>query len=935
MRFFILLFLLQTSLYAQEFNITGRILDATNAPLPDATVVAKDSNGIFVKGVRSNSQGNFEISTLSTGRYTLEVSYIGLETVIREFSITDRTYNLGDIALNKSSVTLDQIEVEGKAPIASQMGDTIQFNAAAFKTMKDASAEDLLQKMPSMQMTGGQMEAQGEKVAKVLVDGKPFFGTDPAAALKNLPAEVIDKIQVYDESSEQSQFSGVQDGNTLKTINIITKPDMRSGQFGKIYGGYGTDDRYQAGGNVNFFQGDRRISLIGMANNINIQNFSSEDILGVMGQSGGGRGGRGGFRGNSAANDFLVNSSGGITETFSLGINFSDNWGEKIEVTASYFANRNSNETNNDLFRQFIIQEGAGQTLASTSTTASNNLNHRFNMRMEIEIDSMNSLLFRPRISFQQNEGNRNDLSETRLEDAVLNNASTLFNSDYQASQIEANLLWRHKFTKARRTLSVELAPAMAPKRGNNQLASTNVFFVPEERSDILDQRGALNLTDQTLATEIEYTEPISELSQLSLRYRLSYKQDESDLITRDFDPMLGEYDQINTPLSSLFANDFWTQSTGLGYNFNRDRKFRATVRATYQHASLISDQTLPIDQQFKQTFTNILPFAFISWSPDKTHSYRLFYRSSTRLPAMEQLQNVVNNQNPLQLFVGNPNLQQSETHTLFTRYQHTDAARSRNFFILGSVGYTRDQIVNSLWYAGEDNPLLSDFNLPRGAQLVQPVNLDGAWTARAFTSYGLPVNFIKSNLNIDVTYNFSNNPGLINGARSEALNHVFSGGLTLSSNISEMLDFTVFARPAYNLVRNTANTTGNLAYLSQNSGVRFNWQIWEGFVFRTDFSHIYNGGLAEGFDQNFILWNIVIGKKLFKNERGEISISAYDILKQNRNISRSVTESWIEDTRTNALQQFFLLSFTYNIRHFGQATPSREESFGPGRSPR
>lgn len=908
---------------AQGYRITGMVVDAADQPLPGATVRLLDAGGEELGGQVTTPQGRFGFPRVAAGNWVLEFSFLGYEPLRQDIEVMDKDLNLGRIRLTESAVLLEGVEVREKAPIATQNEDTIQYNANAFKVMKDASAEDLVGKIPSVQVEGGQVKAQGENVGRVLVDGKPFFGNDPTAALRNLPAEVIDKIQIFDQASEQTQFSGIQDGNTVKTINIVTRSDMRSGQFGKIYAGYGSDQRYQSGGNVNIFDGQRRISLIGMSNNINVQNFAAEDILGVLGQSDRGSSpmmpGRPTFRGNSTANDFLVSPRGGISNTSAFGLNYSDNWGARTEVTASYFFNVGDNRAENTLARQFLATEGAAQRLDSRSLATSNNQNHRFNMRLEHKLDSMNTLLFRPRLTLQRNRGDELSESETLLAEDPLNTGSTDFRSRLYGASADGDLMWRHRFRKARRTLSVNLIGGLSPREGDNQLQSENAFFIPQPRQDTLDQRADLDAGNFNAAVQLEYTEPVTANSQVIFNYRLSFQQESSDRQTFAFDPVSQEYATLVEPLSNIFSNDFLTHNGGLGYSFNKGRDLNVTFRVNYQEATLLNRQTLPQDQRFSSTFRNLLPFGSVRWSLDRRRNFRLFWRSSTRLPAIEQLQNVVNNQNPLQLRTGNPNLRQSASNNLFLRYQHTDPAKSRMFFIMAGGGLTDNQIVSSTWLAGTDNPFLAQFDLPPGAQLVVPVNISGAWSLRSFVAYSLPFQAIRSNLNLDLGYTFQNNPGLINGEKTEARNHVLTAGLTISSNISERLDFTLSGRPAWNVVRNTLQPEADNAFLSQVTTLRFNWQVPGGIVLRTDLSHQYFGGLAEGFNQNFLLWNAALGKKLFRNERGEIALSMNDLLNQNRNISRSVTETWIEDSWTNALTRFVMLSFTYNLRHFGK----------------
>jgi hypothetical protein len=300
----------------------------------------------------------------------------------------------------------------------------------------------------------------------------------------------------------------------------------------------------------------------------------------------------------------------------------------------------------------------------------------------------------------------------------------------------------------------------------------------------------------------------------------------------------------------------------------------------------------------------------------------------------VEQLQDVINNANPLQLTLGNPNLRQSVQHNFFMRYQGSNTAKGSTFFALIGGNLTSDYIANSTYLAGSDFPIFGEYAVQRGAQISRPVNLDGAYSVRSFVSYGRPIKGLKMNANLDGAYNFSQNPGLLNEAKNLAATHSFGAGITLSSNISDRIDFTVSTRPTWNQVRNSLQTNANNDYLTLNSRARLNWIVLEGFVLRTDVSHQLFSGLSGDFNQNYWLWNLAIGKKLFKNERGEIALALNDVLNQNRNIQRTVTETYIEDQQTNALRQFVMLSFTYDLRHFntGKARSGRSNMpFWPG----
>ncbi|PSR13034.1 MAG: TonB-dependent receptor, partial [Bacteroidetes bacterium] len=323
-RLFILLAqLFSFGLLAQSFPITGKLADAGGSPLPGAYVFLTSAADTIGQPVATGQDGGFVFPAQANGTYQLSCSFIGFQDLKKTVEVAGAPLDLGVMQMEEG-VFLDEVRVTEKALPVLQIGDTTQYNATAYKTLPDASAEDLLGKMPTVNIENGKVQAQGEDVKRVLIDGKPFFGDDPTAVLRNLPAEIIDKIQIFDQQSEQAQFTGFDDGDASKTINIITKVESRNGQFGKIMAGYGYEDKYQATGNLNIFNNDQRLSLIGMSNNINQQNFAAEDLLGIVGSSGGGgrrRGGRGGGSSLSADN-FQVAQQNGITAVTALGVNF-------------------------------------------------------------------------------------------------------------------------------------------------------------------------------------------------------------------------------------------------------------------------------------------------------------------------------------------------------------------------------------------------------------------------------------------------------------------------------------------------------------------------------------------------------------------------------------------------------------------------------------
>lgn len=927
-----LFFGLSFSAAAQVQTLRGMVIGATDQlPLIGAHVSLIHLPDSVKAITTSDVDGRFSFENVAQGNYTVHVTYLGFKDVYKSIEVGAQPTRIGRIALEEAATQLGTVQVTEQALPSMQKGDTTQFNANAFKTNPDANAEDLVQKMPGVTVVEGKVQTQGEDVKQVLVDGKPFFGNDPSAVLRNMPAEIIDKIQVFDQQSEQARFSGVDDGNTTKTINIITRGGgIQNGTFGRVYAGYGDQESYKVGGTINFFNGDRRISIVGQSNNINEQNFSAEDLVGISAGSGGGGGGprgggpRGGggpggggsFGGGGNTRDFTVPQSGGISKTHAFGLNYSDKWGKKTEISGSYFFNQSDNSNNQSLFRQYAFPADGGQTYKETNLSSSVNTNHRLNFRLEYKIDSANSIIFTPRVSLQENNG-RNEVSgETRLSSTLLNSTGSDFNSDLNGLSASGDLLYRHRFAKAGRTISLNIGSNYSENTGASSLFSGNNFFTDPISFDSLNQLSDLDRTGLTLSTNVTYTEPLSKKSSLQFGYQASLADSDSDKQTFNYSEVTDDYDLRDTMLSNVFKSSYLTQSLDAGYRYNSE-KSNFNIRLAYQRADLQNDQTFPFESKVERTFYNFIPSASYRYNFTKSKNLRVFYNTRSNAPSVSQLQDVLDNTNPLQLSSGNPDLVQDFRHSLSARYSATNTEKSSSFFVLLSGTLTQDYIGKSTFIADRDTVIGNGIALQQGAQFSQPVNLEGYYNLRSFITYSVPMKAIKSNINMNLSGNYSRTPGLINNEENISSTPSFGFGLVISSNISENLDFTVSTNSSYNIVRNSLREDLNSEYFSQNSRLRFNWIFLKGFVYQTELSHQVNSGLSAGFNQNYLLWNMSIGKKLFKKQEGEIRLSVFDALSENISVQRNITEVYFEDVQTEVLQRYFMLSFIYNLRKF------------------
>ena len=916
---------------AQTYPIGGKLKNAeTKEPIVGATIFVLKRDSTITAGAVSDAKGNFTVE-LNKGEYTIKINYLGLQPYSEPLRVRRDDY-LGTIFLFEKATELEGVKVSQQSLQATTQGDTTSFNAKAYKTNQNANAKDLLEKMPGVQDDNGEIKAQGEKVQQVLVDGKQFFGQDPKTALTTLPAEVVDKIQIFDDKSEQSKASGIDDGTRIKTINIVTKINMRNGEFGKVYAGGGTDERYSAGGNINMFRGERRLSVLGQVNNINQQNFSAEDLLGVVGDNSGGgrgrgRGGRGpgrsgrpsflsGFSAGGSASDFQVSSAGGITETVAGGLNYQDKWGKKIDISSSYFYNQGQNEAVNKTYQQYYLIDN-GQEYDEQDSSLSTNVNHKLNAKIVYKVNPKLSFFYIPSATIQLNDGESALLGNTSQEGVVINALNQTFKSDLFALKMSNNLMMRYNGEKRGRSLFVQVKSDIDRTNGDNQLNSVNRNGVI---TDNIDQVGDLDENTDGIKTSIMFSEPLGDKgigSFVSYDFSNSQNVQNQQTFSGVIAPGVGTFDST---LSSRYNNDWNTHQAGIGVRkFNRKGGFVARVK--YEIATLDNVQTMPARENVNKSFQNILPFALYRARLANKASWFAMYRTYTTKPQASQLTTTIDNSNALQLSTGNIALSQTYGHWFMSKYNVTNAKKNSIFYAMINGGIAKNYIGQSTFTAISDT-VYNGVSIPRGGQLSNPVNLDGQYTANAFVTYGFPLAKLKSNLNMNLNTGITNIPSMINDEEVNTFNHNYGLGFVLSSNISENIDFTISTESNYVVSSNSLNSDLDNQYLVQTSKIKYDWIMPLGITFRTQLQHQEYLGLSDLLNNRVLLWTAGIGKQVFENKRGEVQLSMYDILGQNNNVAQNFYDSYYEETNGNVLTRYVMLSFSYNLRKFRESKP-------------
>ncbi|NVJ87126.1 MAG: outer membrane beta-barrel protein [Algoriphagus sp.] len=907
-----------------ERKLTGIVLDGTiNKPMVGANVQIKTLADSLLRGTVTDGQGKFEIVRQDIPQVKIEITFIGYQTITKIHSLRDPN-DLGTFVLKEDTKELGEVLIEGQVPVGEQRGDTTSFNANAFKTMENAQAEDLIRKMPGITMQGGQLQAQGEAVQKVLVDGREFFGSDPSIALRNLPADAIERVEVLDQRSDQSRLTGFDDGNYTKTINIILREDRKNGQFGRVYAGYGTDDRYSAGGSLNFFSGDRRFSILGLSNNVNQQNFSSQDLAGVTANSSGR--GRGGFRGGGGRwgggnNNFFVGNDIGIIQTNAIGLNYSDKWGKKVNVTGSYFFNNTNNTLQQITNEERIISETQSQFYQENLINSVDNYNHRANARIEADLNEKNSIIITPSISFQTNQtfSDRDALTLGNAGDS-LSALRSISDAETKAFNVSNNITYRYKFDKPRRTLSTDVSTTWNNRDQLSDLTAASRDYNRNLLDTTIQRTDALN-DGFNYRVNVTLTEPLGEKAMGTFGYQIANNKTIADQKTRVFNDE--NLPVLDTALSNEFNNKFITQRLRSGYAYNNNG-YSINLNLDYQFARLDNEAFFPTEGVFKRDFNNILPSANINFRNRETgFSWRIRYRTDTDEPSVSELQNVINNQNPLNLRVGNPNLGQSYNHNIFANIAKVNLEKSKTFFTFINYSATSNFIGNSTFVATQDTLINGEVLLRPGGQISQPVNLDGNWRVRAFATYGMPIPKLKLQFNTNTRLGFNRTPGLINGEKNINDNIDISQGITLSSNISKNVDFSVSTTGTYTIVNSSLQGNLDQNYYIQESNIRLYFSPNNGKLFvGNNINNMLYSGLSEGFDQSVWLWNIEGGFRFAKNNKAELKVVIFDLLNQNNSISRTISDVAITDVFTNVLTRYGMLTFTYIIGNFKEPEP-------------
>jgi hypothetical protein len=916
----IIVFLFSISAFSQKANLSGVITDSKDKTPVYNSVVALliPNDSILYKFTRSDREGTFNLKNVKAGNYILMTSNNQYADYVDAIIVDETEKKLGTIAL-KSKIELLR-EVVIKSGSIRIKGDTTSYRASDFKVDANANVEELLKKLPGIQVDkDGVIKAMGETVQKVLVDGEEFFGDDPSMAVKNLRADAVKEVQVFDKKSDQAEFTGIDDGDSKKTINLRLKEDKKKGFFGKIDGANqpfaDADSRYNTNFLISSFKGKRKVSAFLLNGNTGQdglgwedgEKYGARDSNVNMSMDDDGNVNYEWASGNTDDEPYVDTQNGFIKNT-NAGLQYSNKWNDKQTLNLSPKYNKQIYTNNNSRVSQ--TQVGETQLNENRSTTTNvNRGNFKLNATYDVKLDSINSLKITAKTNFYTTDSDEFTNGVTTGEGEILKNKQEkTFTTNSDKSSLFTSILFKHKFAKARRTFSVNSSWNILNTNSDNFLKSSNESYVDGEFSsrDDVNQNKIGDKTNQKFAVNFSYTEPLAKKIALQFAYQITYDKGMNNYFTYDYSDITGKYDVIVNSLSNEFKQTMITNRPVIKLSYNA-KKINYSIGSGFGFTSFdLLDQTL--DKEYKQKYTNFFPSASFSYKYKSNSNLRVNYQGATTQPTLDQLQPLRNNQDFFNQILGNPDLKQSFTNSINL---------SQNSYDL----LTETQIYQGLSFRTTSN-LISYSRVidPETAKTIsKPINTNGNFSGNFYFGYGFKVKKIDLNVNLNPLFSYNKTVLSINDKLINSKNLNSGLSLFLYKSKEKKYDFSLSNTFSFNRNSTSQNDeikSFNTNNLNLNIGVYFRekWKI------STDYNFVSRQKTIDFQDKlTNQLWNARL-QRTFKSDEFTAYILVKDILNQNIGINRAIYQNTISEERNDRLKRYAMIGFTWNFKNRGES---------------
>lgn len=895
---------------AQDFNIKGKLIDAVSGVALEAATIYSESpkDSSLVAYTISDASGLFELEG-KTSLKTLNVffSFNGYKTLLMEVDIKPNL-DLFVVKMEEQVQELKGVSVIGDRVPVTIKKDTLEFNADSFKTRPDATVEDVLKKLPGVEIDSqGKITVNGKEVDQVLVNGQVFFSNDPTVATKSLPKEIISKIQILDTKTKTQEFTGEAGDGDSKTINLTIKEDKNKGYLGRVSGGYGTDDRYQANGLLNYFRDKERVSVIAGSNNINNAGFSFDEIYDMVGNNS-----RGGVSINSnggfAVGGLSFGFGQGIITSSNLGASYANQKKDEYEVSANYFFANSDSFNDEKTVRENILPTGSFFTNSESSFNGLTNSNLGGG-NFEYNVDKTLQISIRPSLSVNRTDSKnvQNTLSTNETGD-IVNSNSTLTSSD----GVQRNFSNELTAIKKLDTLGsyVRLSFQNQNNESNNvsNLNSIREVFGDNPNQELLDQETVVDNENDRYQLNLRYRKALGKKFHLDFGYELDTRTENNNRIVSDFDTEANDYVLFNSMLSTDFNFKNTAHIPYLGIR-NQTDKYRWGVTGYYRTTNLQNTDFLR-QSDFSKDYTNFLLEVFGNYTIGKNKRVSVNYRTNFNAPRINELQPVPDVSNPLNITIGNPNLRPSIERNVYLNYNDYNWKERTGLFAYMGLTFQNDQVSPST--TTDDNFL----------RTTRYVNVDGNYNH--YGGIGYTKEFKKDStlsvkLNVRPYMNIQKNVGFTNGERLEAKRFSASPRLSLLFNYRELIEIEPEYTISLNSTKYNLDQFSDINFTSHNLNLKTTTYWPKNLVWGNDIGYSYNGNVGPGFDKDAIFWNMSLGLQMMK-KNGTLKLLAYDLLNQNINTRRSTGQDFIQDFQGTVLRRYFMMSFTYKFDQFGGA---------------
>ncbi|WMX15135.1 outer membrane beta-barrel family protein [Aureispira sp. CCB-E] len=912
---FVFLLFSQILFSQKTHSITGVLQDENEAPLVAATVVLMNKiDSSFANYGLSTDNGKFKLTGEANKEYQLQISYVGYAAFIKDITL-DKDYDLGTVVLTEATNMLEAAQIEAEHIPIRMNGDTLEFNSAAFNVEAHDDVEKLLEQMPGVEIEeDGTVKINGKKVEKILVDGKEFFGEDVKAALKNLPADAIKKVEVFDKKTDQEELTGTDDENESKTINLTLKEDKKVGYMGNIEGGYGyyPDNHYYQGKlGINYFNPKMRISIIGASNNVNKAGFSYQDFQGMTGGYDNFMSGYSGMSIGNSWNDpvlsLLWGNTSGETRAITGGFNVNFFISEKTELSAHYMYTNANKSMLTKTFRRSIAPENFYTTNSQNSQFLLAQ-RHVFNTKFSHKFDSTQEIRLRLKMKYTDSDEDNDRYSETLGgTDSLENDINQNSRKDEVGMGLISNLHYQKKLPKKGRSLWANVAIALA-NNGDifDNFSQTRLYQNQQITTiDTLNQNQTSANDKQVYGAEFAYTEPLGDKNHFEFKLRAGFSVENNDRKAYDIKEQV---EVLNSALTDLYQKEYNFQAFTTDFKHQGEKvsvKLSAGIQRSGLKGILASSATV-----INQTYYYPVGHANFKYKFTKSKSLNLNYRTNVQEPNLNQLQPMLNNQNPLSIGLGNPNLIPEYRHNVWLSYNLWDQLTFTSLYVSLYGNLTQNAITSKQTI---------DDNFRR---TYQPVNFGTSSNFGFHFGYNGEIKKIIK-YNIRGGAGLGQQPILLNEEASEQLNHNYNLYASFGNKKKKIVDLSISARANLNNSYYSQNDALNVTSLTHSYNAKVRVTIAKKWQLKTNFEYTIFDDLGYGESFAIPIWSASVGRTFFKGDQLKIELSAENILNEAFRINRYNWGANITETQTNLLGRYFMLSVSYKINKMGGNQPS------------